>query len=231
MNMHTHASHTYILHGEFLFIQLHSIRCDMVWQPLGRPVTSVVVVADGCLSCMFVCVCLFICIVFFWQRRRTALLCSNSPLSTYTNAHNSTHAHIHTHTAAAVSVTASSSSPLAQPLFSFLFAATAAVKTNSNAPVNGCVERKAIKKKLKEAKQQTEEYYKVEEEVKEEQQSVIRKSKLQLQLFLFSRRKEESGSVCVPAVSSNRLLNARCNCNNNKVKDNNNNNNNICSTL
>lgn len=103
MNMHTHATHTYILHGEFLFIQLHSIRCNTVWQPLGRPVTSVVVVADGCLSCMFVCVCVFICIVFFWQRRRTALLCSNSPLCTQhlhipmrTTARTHTYTHAHT---------------------------------------------------------------------------------------------------------------------------------------
>lgn len=101
--MHTHATHTYILHGEFLFIQLHSIRCNTVWQPLGRPVTSVVVVADGCLSCMFVCVCVFICIVFFWQRRRTALLCSNSPLCTphihipmRTTARTHTYTHAHT---------------------------------------------------------------------------------------------------------------------------------------
>lgn len=87
------------MHGEFLFIQLHSRRCEMVWWALGRSVTSAlaVAVAAGCLSGVYACV--FICIVFFWQRRRrrrrTALLCLNSPLSTHIPMRR-THAHTHT---------------------------------------------------------------------------------------------------------------------------------------
>lgn len=111
----------------------------------------------GALVCMHVCVCLRVylyCIFLATSPHSPSMLKLPAPNSPHIPMRTTARTHTHTQThsaaaAAAVSVTASPSSPLAQPLFSFLFAATAAVKTNSNAPVNGCVERKAIKNEAK----------------------------------------------------------------------------------
>lgn len=67
----------------------------------GPAWTSVVVVADGCLTVYAcVCVCVFACLFVLYFSGNVAAQpfyaqTPRSPLSTYTNAHNSTHAHTH----------------------------------------------------------------------------------------------------------------------------------------
>lgn len=159
-------------------------------------------------ACLCVCVCLRVylyCIFLATSPHSPSMLklpALHSPhIPMRTTAR--THTHTHSAAAAAVSVTASSSSspsPLAQPLFSFLFAATAAVKTNSNAPVNGCVERKAIKNEAKRSQATNRRI--IQRRSSRGAAKCNTQKQTKLQLFFSLEEEKKRVEVCVCACSS-----------------------------